>query len=230
MWWTTLSSHPWDTKYPWTESQLPLSRGLGDLLSLLPVSSCSLLLSSLCSLFIPLTYIPYFVTAGTELQAFHGVTWSPFQCNLTCFPDSLIGSFIYQSMLCTFNMLFSFPYPICWASLMAQMVKHLSAMQDTWVQSLGQEDPLEKEMAAHSSTLAWKIPYMEEPNRLQSTGWQRVRHDWEMSLSLHFSPHILSLYLEQNLYLSCIKFLLCLLSFPDHLQKSTLLPPGLVGS
>ena len=60
---------------------------------------------------------------------------------------------------------------------MAQMVKHLSAMQDTWVLSLGQEDPLEKEMAAHSSSLAWKIPWMEEPGRLQSMGSQRVGHD-----------------------------------------------------
>ena len=63
------------------------------------------------------------------------------------------------------------------ASLVAQMVKHLSAMQDTWVQSLDWEDPLEKEMASHSSILAWKIPWMEEPGRLQSTGSQRVRHD-----------------------------------------------------
>ena len=46
-----------------------------------------------------------------------------------------------------------------------------------WVQSLGQEDPLEKEMAIHSSTLVWKIPWMEEPDRLQSMGSQRVRHD-----------------------------------------------------
>ena len=60
---------------------------------------------------------------------------------------------------------------------MAQMVKRLSAMQDTWVLSLGQEDPLEKEMAAHSSSLAWKIPWMEEPDRLQSMGSLRVRHD-----------------------------------------------------
>ena len=52
------------------------------------------------------------------------------------------------------------------ASLVAQTVKHLPAMQETWVQSLGQEDPLEKEMATHSSTLAWKIPWMEEPGRL----------------------------------------------------------------
>ena len=49
---------------------------------------------------------------------------------------------------------------------LAQMVKHLSAMLETWVRSLGQEDPLEKEMAAHSSTLAWKIPWTEEPGRL----------------------------------------------------------------
>ena len=56
------------------------------------------------------------------------------------------------------------------------MVKRLSAMQETWVQSLGQEDPLEKEMATHSSTLVWKIPWMKEPGRLQSRGWQRVGH------------------------------------------------------
>ena len=57
------------------------------------------------------------------------------------------------------------------------MVKRLYAMQETWIQSLGWEDPLKKEMAAHSSTLAWKIPWTEEPGRLQSTGWQRVGHD-----------------------------------------------------
>ena len=63
------------------------------------------------------------------------------------------------------------------ASLVAQTVKRLPAMQETWVQSLGEEDPLEKEMATHSRTLAWKIPWTEEPCRLQSMGWQRVRHD-----------------------------------------------------
>ena len=60
---------------------------------------------------------------------------------------------------------------------MAQRVKCLSAMQETRVRSLGQEDPLEKEMAAHSSTTAWRIPWMEEPGRLQSMGSQRVGHD-----------------------------------------------------
>ena len=57
------------------------------------------------------------------------------------------------------------------------MVKHLPTMQETWVRSLGQEDLLEKEMATHSSTLAWKIPWTEEPGRLQSMGSQRVGHD-----------------------------------------------------
>ena len=60
---------------------------------------------------------------------------------------------------------------------MAQTVKRLSAMRETQVQSLGREDPLEKHMATHSSTLAWKIPWTEEPGGLQSMGSQRVRHD-----------------------------------------------------
>ena len=60
---------------------------------------------------------------------------------------------------------------------MAQTVKHLSTMQETRVQSLGQEDPLEKEIETESSTIAWKIPWIEEPGRLQSMGSQRVGHD-----------------------------------------------------
>ena len=57
------------------------------------------------------------------------------------------------------------------------MVKHLSTLRETWVRSLGQEDPLEKEMAIYSNTIAWKIPWTEEPGRLQSMGSQRVGHD-----------------------------------------------------
>ena len=60
---------------------------------------------------------------------------------------------------------------------MAQTVKRLPAMQDTWVQSLGQEEPLEMEMAIHSSTLAWKMPWTEEAGGLQSMGLQRVGHN-----------------------------------------------------
>ena len=60
---------------------------------------------------------------------------------------------------------------------MAQLVKSLPAMQETWVQFLGWEDPLEKEMATHSSIVVWEIPWIEEPGRLQSLGLQRVGHD-----------------------------------------------------
>ena len=60
---------------------------------------------------------------------------------------------------------------------MAQTVKCLPTMQETWVRSLGREDPLEKEMATHTSTLAWRIPWTEDPVRLQSIGSQRVGHD-----------------------------------------------------
>ena len=63
------------------------------------------------------------------------------------------------------------------ASLVAQMVKNLPAVQETQVQSLGQEDPLEKGMATHSSILAWRIPWTEEPSGLQSIGLQRVGHN-----------------------------------------------------
>ena len=69
---------------------------------------------------------------------------------------------------------------------MAQRVKRLPALQETWVWSLGQKHPLEKEMSTYSSTLAWKIPWMEVPGRLQSIGLQRVGHDWTTSLSLSF--------------------------------------------
>ena len=62
-------------------------------------------------------------------------------------------------------------------SLVAQTEKHLPTILETWVQSLGQEDLLEEEIATHSSTLAWKIPWTEEPGGLQSLGSQRVRHD-----------------------------------------------------
>ena len=60
--------------------------------------------------------------------------------------------------------------------LVAQKVKNLPAMQETWVQSLGWEDPLEKEVATHSGILTWKIPWMEEPGRLQTVEQQRVGH------------------------------------------------------
>ena len=69
---------------------------------------------------------------------------------------------------------------------MAQTVKRLPTVQETRVRSLGQEGPLEKDLAIHSSTLAWKIPWMEERGRLQLMGLQRVGYDWQ----LHFHFHL----------------------------------------
>ena len=74
---------------------------------------------------------------------------------------------------------------VIWASLVAQRLKHLPAMQEAWVRSLGWEDPLEKGMATHSSNLTQKIPWTEELGSLQSMGSQRVRHD--SVTSLHFT-------------------------------------------
>ena len=68
-----------------------------------------------------------------------------------------------------------YPLQYSWASLVAQLVKNLPAMRETWIQSLSREDPLEKGMATHCSVLAWRIPWTEEPGRLQSM--LRVGHD-----------------------------------------------------
>ena len=81
-----------------------------------------------------------------------------------------------HSLLC-FTWGFTENYSPGRASLVAQRLKHLPAMRETWIQSLGWEDPLEKDMATHSSILAWKVPWTEKPDRLQTIGLQRVRHD-----------------------------------------------------
>ena len=70
-----------------------------------------------------------------------------------------------------------YPLQYSWTSLVAQMVKYPPAMRETWVQSLGREDPLEEGIATHSSILAWRIPWTEEPGRLKSLGSHRVGHD-----------------------------------------------------
>ena len=86
---------------------------------------------------------------------------------------------------------------LCLASLVAQRLKHLLPMWDTWVRSLGREDPLEKEMAIHSSILAWRISWMEKPTRLQSTGSQRVGHDWATELKWRWSSNTLATWCEE---------------------------------
>ena len=102
------------------------------------------------------------------------------------FPDSSVG----KESACSAGNLGSIPvlgisagegigYPLRYsrASLVAQLIKNLPAMWEAWIRSLGWEDPQEKGKATHSSILAWKIPWTEEPGRLQSMGLKRVGHD-----------------------------------------------------
>ena len=88
---------------------------------------------------------------------------------------------------------------IDWASLVAQMVKNPPAMRETWAQSLGWEDPLEESMATHSSILAWRIPWTEEPDGLQSMESQRVRHSW-------VTKHTLLLIIYNNNFMYNIQY------------------------
>ena len=129
--------------------------------------------------------------------------------------------------------------------MVPQTVKHLPAMQKTWVQSLGREDPLEKEMATHSSILAWKIPWMEEPGRLLSVGLQRIRHDRATSLSflslsfvygsekesLPGVPHLLPLHLHEfisywTVRKACLYWNLIKHSKPSHDTDHKGVPPS----
>ena len=90
---------------------------------------------------------------------------------------------------CLYIMLLNAVYSIWTTSLVAQSLKRLPAMSETQVQSLGREDPLEKEIATHSSILAWKISWTEQPCRLQSIGSQRVVHDWATSLTRYLNKN-----------------------------------------
>ena len=78
---------------------------------------------------------------------------------------------------------------LCWASLVAQLVKNPPALRETWVPSLCWEDALEERMAIHSSILAWRIPWTEEPGRLQFMESQRVGHDWATYTHTHTHTH-----------------------------------------
>ena len=103
--------------------------------------------------------------------------------------DVIVFSSCYLHYLCEFTLMHQ-------ASLVAQMVKRLPAMWETWVWSLGQEDPLEKGMATHSSTLVWKIPSMEEPGDYNP--WDhRTRPNWATSLDAPFGNH------SPNFYKCC---------------------------
>ena len=124
------------------------------------------------------------VNLSTWTVLFHGLIWSI--CVFSFFfliilPIALSIWSVFQRPAFGFNIFIYCFFPFLWASLVAQMVKRLPAMRETRVGFLGWEDPLEKEMAIHSSTLAWKIQWTEKPDRLQSMGSQRVGHDWATS-------------------------------------------------
>ena len=134
--------------------------------------------------------------------------WDPMDCSTPCFP--VLHSFpeIAQSPhvhwsgdaiqpshppLLPGNLrsqLFSLHGLPLWLRRSSLVIKCLPVLRETRVQSLGWKDPLEKEMATHSSTLAWKIPWTEEPGRLQSMESQRIGHDWATSLSLALHTQI----------------------------------------
>ena len=118
------------------------------------------------------------------------------------------------------------------ASLVTQKVKRLPAMRETWVRFLGQEDLLEKEMAIHSSTLAWKIPWTEEPDRPQSMGLQRVGHDWATSLlciPAIFSWYLLLLLGPYHFCLYCVHLCMkCSLGISNFLEEISSLSRSIV--
>ena len=92
------------------------------------------------------------------------------------------------------------------SSLIAQLVKNLSAVQETWVWSLGLEGTMEKEMATHSSILAWKIPWPDDPGGLQSMRLQRVGHDWAINMCtapIEISTQIMEAKYSGTLFLTC---------------------------
>ena len=111
--------------------------------------------------------------------------WDPYNSNVGVFvivpevSETILRSFHSFHIFSSSEVISTFYLPVHWfvgASLVAQRLKRLPAMRETQVWSLGREDPLEKEMATHSSILAWRIPWREEPGRLQSTGLQRLSY------------------------------------------------------
>ena len=126
--------------------------------------------TTVCSQFIIFLAF-YMYEIQSTFPKFYCLVWWCFEGGIWCFAMPLKRCGLYTKWKSR-------------ASLVAQRVKCLPTMWETRVRSLGREDPLEKAMATHSSTLAWKIPWTEKPGRLQSMGLKRVGHDWVTSLSL----------------------------------------------
>ena len=125
------------------------------------------------------SFTPVSLTLKTVLgpkKALYSIIYWITQCLFKRYVDLIMHSCLavvvlgWRSMIFKNTAFFYYFLNLIWASLLAQLVKNLPAMQETWILSLGWEDPLEKEMATHSSILAWKISWTEEPGELQSTG------------------------------------------------------------
>ena len=156
----------------------------------LSVFSCSLPCSSSLSSPILFNSLCLSVRVWFSLQCSH---FSVFLYSSLFSPSVFLHCSLYHflfSSLCLtlFLYLLSLLHLPPWASLVAQLVKNLPPMQETWVGSLSWKDPLEKGKATHSSILAWRIPWT-----IQSMGLQRVRYDWATFTSLHFTLHFLLL-------------------------------------
>ena len=129
-------------------------------------------------------------------------------------------TFVGKVMSLLFNELSRFVV-YSWASLVAQLVRNPPAMQETWVWSLGWEDPMEEGMATHSCILVCRIPWTEEPGRLQSMGLQRVRYDWATKHMAQHSMIILTSAASSFRSRSVVLTLVCTLQSPEKLYKNT---------
>ena len=112
-----------------------------------------------------------------EERRLRGICGESTVCVLVHYQALELGSLISKLKVTDQDTIFSFTLSVSWVSLVAQTVKSPPATQETWVRSLGWENPLEKEMATHSSIVAWRILWTEEPGGLQSVGSQRIGHD-----------------------------------------------------
>ena len=132
---------------------------------------CTVLFTSLCNHTVVINKAFYSMMAFDTVISIH--------CLLSLFFFVIILCFVlWLLLLISFPRDFTVSNNAFGASLIAQSLKSLPAVQETWVRSQGWEDPLEKEMTTHSSIIAWKISWTEEPGELQSMGSQRVGHDW----------------------------------------------------
>ena len=175
---------------------------------------------------IHLSLVDYVVFSWFERP--HSKSLNSFCFDSLCTPQTSDGQFpsyldiLNKRTLESMNRNYMYLKIANWASLVAQRVKHLPAMRDTWVWSLSREDPLEKEMATHSSILAWRIPWTEEPGGLKSTGSQRVGHDWMTSLIVIWTKSLFLFFLFENRFTEVNSYTIHFIHFKVYVSGSSL--------